>query len=301
LVFISLLKESGTRLSFKSVMLFGSAVIFLAAIVCVANYRHQKNHNINPQILFDQRLYTDAISRYGENPDAKIAGAVFPHHDLAGFMVAEALARFPADTKTVILIGPNHPNIGNFNVITGVNFWATPDGKLEADENIISQLTSRLKFVGQEEDVLSSEHSIGAIVPYIKHYLPDAKIVPLILNSHISEREEDELAFEIASAANGTHVVVASSVDFSHGLLSVEASQKDSETIEKIKEKDYTALSFFTNDHLDSPASIITLLRVMEQNKKENLEILGNTNSGELLKEKFIQVTSYFSILFYGN
>jgi len=282
-------------------MLFGLTVMFLAVIVCIANYRHQKTSNINPQISFDQRLYTDAISRYEKNPDAKIAGAIFPHHDLAGFMVAEALARFPADTKTVILIGPNHPDSGSFDVITGINSWATPDGKLEADEKIISQFVNRLKFVGQEEDILSSEHSIGAIVPYIKHYLPDAKIVPLILNSRISGREKDELVSEIATAVNSTHVGVAASVDFSHGLLSAEASQKDSETIGKIEEKDYAGLSSFSNDHLDSPASIITILKVMEQNKKGNLEILDNTNSGELLKENFIQVTSYFSILFYGN
>ena len=107
------------------------------------------------------------------------------------------------------------------------------------------------------------------------------------------------MAEELADYLRDEKTVIVASVDFSHYLPKEEAIKKDKESLEAIKNFNYERIYSFGNDNLDSPPSIATLLSTMEKSGFTNIEVLGNSNSVEILGAESPQTTSYFNIAFY--
>jgi hypothetical protein len=149
----------------------------------------------------------------------------------------------------------------------------------------------------RDEEVLSQEHSVGALVPFLKYFLPEAKIVPLILHHDVSLHEVDALLNALEPFLNGRAVLI-SSVDFSHYLPRSEAQAKDRETIRYMRNFNYATLFSLGNDYLDSPASLAAALRLAEKRGFKEFSVLDNTNSGIILQNDFIETTSYFTLVF---
>ena len=61
---------------------------------------------------------------------------------------------------------------------------------------------------------------------------------------------------------------------------------------------DYDRLMHMNNDYMDSPASVVALLKLMQKLEKQPV-LISNTNSGVILKDPTTQTTSYFEILFH--
>lgn len=203
------------------------------------------------------------------------------------------------DIDKIILLGPNHHELGDYPFLTSQYAWETPIGIVEPDSLDIKFLIDHGSgSVGVDEAVLEHEHSIGGIMPFIEHYLPEAQVVPLAISGYTSPGEVDALVKNVLSIVDDKTVIIAS-VDFSHYLNKAEAQEKDWETLTAIEMRDYSTLYRFESDHLDSPQSIIILLKLVDAMKKNSFEILHHTNSGELLKEDHIETTSYFSMVFY--
>lgn len=233
-----------------------------------------------------------------ENLQAKVCSGVVPHHLLAGHIIARFMESIKDVQKpeTIIIIGPNHPNKGA-RIITGLNSWQTPEGLVKTDEKIINALLEKHLAV-QGEDILAKEHSIGNIVPFIKHYLPETKVVPIIFHHSVKEAEIDNI-LNILDKYLGEDDLVLASVDFSHYLTRKRAEEMDQRTIKAIKDFDYNTLSFMGNDNLDSPPSLIATLKRADIQKSKSCKILDHTNSGVILKNDLIETTSYFSLVFY--
>ncbi len=228
----------------------------------------------------------------------RVRGGIIPHHLLVSDVIADFFSRLSTQKPTtIILVGPNHYERGNFEALTSLYDWETPLGIVHADESIIGALIGS-QLVVVDEKTLPDDHSLSAIMPFIKYYLPDAKVVPILVSRSLSKEESEILATKLSSLFNDNTVVVAS-VDFSHYLSSTEARDKDEITLQILKEFDYQRLYLLDNDYLDSPASVGILLMTMQKLGSTNMEILFHTNSGEILNNKFIPTTSYFEIVYY--
>ncbi|MFA5134642.1 MAG: AmmeMemoRadiSam system protein B [Patescibacteria group bacterium] len=234
-------------------------------------------------------------------PGTMVRGGVIPHDLLRGEYIAHFFSELSGQQPaTVVLIGPNHFERGPGHVLTAAESWDTPDGILKADTATITRLTE-LQFVEQDAAILQHEHSIAGIVPYIAHYLPGTKLIPIILKAESTLMELNDLSDFLASALPPDAVVIAS-VDFSHYLTAAEAEQHDAITGSALSNLNYsTILSFGSrfNDYLDSPPSIALLLKYLEATGVKNCEILYNTNSGGAIGNTGIPVTSYFEVIYY--
>ncbi|OGY20981.1 MAG: AmmeMemoRadiSam system protein B [Candidatus Woykebacteria bacterium GWB1_45_5] len=223
---------------------------------------------------------------------------MIPHHLLPSFMIADFFNRLSAqEPNTIILLGPNHDELGDFEVLTSLYGWQTPFGTVEPNDAIINSLINN-NLAKVDEDVLAKETSVSAIVPFIKFYLPKAKVVPLILSARMTQDETRTLANDLKNRLSNKTVIVAA-VDFSHYLTSPLAKEKDELTWQVMKNFDYRQLFTLNNDYLDNPPSIATLLMAMQKRGTTNFDLLYHTNSGELLKDSSISTTSYFSIDFH--
>lgn len=221
-----------------------------------------------------------------EDPPPHIYGGIVPHHLFADFIISDFFSRLSYQKpKTIILIGPNHLEKGSFKALTSLEY--------DPDTEIIKKLTDA-NLVKVDEDIVSADQSID-IIPFIKNYLPGVKIIPVLLSGFMGEKDVRTLSDALKNVINMDTVLVAS-VDFSHGLTSPNAKEKDKITFGLMKDFNYDGIRRLGNEYLDSPPSIAVLLMTMQSLGKTSLEVLHNTNSGEIQSNDSIETTSYFSI-----
>lgn len=228
----------------------------------------------------------------------RISGGIIPHHLLPGFIIADFFNRLSKQNpKTIILIGPNHYESGDYKVLSSLYGWETPFGIVEPNEQIIQELVKN-KLVKIDELDLPKDHVMTGIIPFIKYYLPETKVVPLLLSSFMTEEDARTLSYNLSKYISNDIVVIAS-VDFSHYLTSPLAQEKDKITLELMKKLYYKQIFSLNNDYLDSPPSIATLLMTMQSLGATKTDLLYHTNSGEIQRNNSIETTSYFSIAYY--
>jgi len=245
-----------------------------------------------------QDFYSLLANRSPEIPQVqgRVVSGVLPHHLLASRMIVDMMELLAKQQPgLIVLIGPNHNNQGG-KIISGLSHWQTPDGVVSTDQEIVSRLISR-GIVVRDEPVMATEHSVGSLMPFIKHFLPQARVVPIILHHDVSLQEIDELLAALEPNLGQDSVLLAS-VDFSHYLTRKEAQLKDQETLQAMKDFKYPALFRMGNDHLDSPASLSAAFRWAEQRGIREYQVLDNTNSGILMKNEIMETTSYFTLVF---
>lgn len=261
----------------------------------------EERTGIQPQFEDDkEELLRILVQTEGKAPLITVkpaAGGIIPHHLLAGFIIADYFNYLRAhQPRTIILLGPNHFEKGE-KVIGGFYDWKTPFGVVETDQELARNFQKN-GLITIDEEVLGSEHSIGNIMPFLKYYLPQTKIVPIVLRRNISLEQIQLMADELSKSLDGKTILVAS-IDFSHYLKLEEAEEKDKETLKAMENFNFRKILSFNNDYLDSPASLAVLLTAMKNQEKTDFFILHNTNSGEILKEASMPTTSYFSLVFH--
>lgn len=232
----------------------------------------------------------------------QIIGGVVPHHLLASDFLSEffsLLSHRSNRPKTIVLLSPNHFEVGERNVQTVDVLWRTPYGDVETDIDVLRAL----RAVTNEEDAIQSfekEHGIYNIVPYIAHFLPETKIVPVILRYRTTSEEIGALVKFLKPLVDREEVFVIGSVDFSHYLSKSESDRKDIETLRAMKGYDLSRIARFGSDHLDSPATILTLLQLAHETGSGEIRVLRHDNSADDTRGSHDSTTSHFSFFLVG-
>ena len=240
-----------------------------------------------------QEFYDEAYSQAANEiifPDKKVYAGIIPHH----LIVKDKIAAFflgleNYDYKTVVLIGPNHFEKGNSNVILSQAKWSTPYGDIEPDLKLINKLAQNENYQIDESPFIN-EHSISGLVSFIKKSFPKAKIVPIILKKETSAEQSEFLANELLKYSNKEKTLIIASVDFSHELTTKEANEHDEISIKAIE--DFNFSEIYSLD-LDSPATIYTLLKYSELINAKKAQLLFHTNSGTLIGKEDEPGTSH--------
>lgn len=261
----------------------------------------QTNLPTHPLAFFDKDTFYAGIEQSKKENKAftnRVSGGIIPHHLFPGFIITDFFSRLSKqDPKTIILIGPNHYERGDYEVLSSLYGWETSSGIVEPNEKIIQELVAR-KLIKIDETNLPKDHAVAGIMPFIKHYLPNTKVVPLLLSGFMTKEDTQALSNRLKNYMNEDTIIVAA-VDFSHYLTNPQAQEKDKTSLELMKSFSYDQLLSLNNDYLDSPPSIATLLMTMQSLNSTEMELLYHTNSGEMQKNNSIETTSYFSIAYY--
>lgn len=244
--------------------------------------------------LFNQGAEQAKNARAFEN---HIYGGIIPHDLFPSFIAADFFKRLSYQKPTtIILVGPNHYEKGDFKALTSQYSWQTPFGIVFPDLSIIKQLIAQ-NLVQVDENVLPNDHAVAGSIPFINFYLPQVKVVPILLSGTMTQKECRILADSLSKMVSKDVVLVAP-VDFSHYLTSKQAKEKDKVTYQTLLDFNYQRLFLMDNNYLDSPPSIGTLLMIMQTLGKTKMDLLFHTNSGELQKNEYIPTTSYFAAAF---
>ncbi|HCJ52820.1 MAG TPA: AmmeMemoRadiSam system protein B [Candidatus Kerfeldbacteria bacterium] len=244
------------------------------------------------QSFFD-RAYADVS---GSREKSAVRGGIVPHHLLASHLIAEFFSRLELsqDPSVVVVIGPNHREIGTDGILISEAAWETPYGRLQPYTEGISSLIQR-GVVQADERVFVAEHSISAEVSFIKKSFPEAQVLPIVLMSRATEADLVALASALHEVLPKDALVLAS-VDFAHYVSSEEADTLDAKSRETLVSFDVEGLASMA---VDSPASIYVLMRYLTARNAQKPVILENSDSAKVIGDLTIsEVTSYFTMYF---
>lgn len=247
---------------------------------------------IPPQYT-DPRFFLSAIMQ-AEGPvsPVPVSGLTVPHHLLARNLIARGF-RFAsaARPRRIILLSPDHFNLGMTVVSVARRDFLTALGPLRSDRDLAGAL-ERLPFV-RKQDFFYREHGVQAILPFIAHHFPNARILVLCFKSAIDQPELDKIV-DAMSLRLGDDDLIIQSTDFSHYLDAVEAGRRDVETLAALQLTDPArVLGLSQPDHLDSRAAQYLQLRLQRHRFGAALQILARANSQDYAPETIAETTSY--------
>lgn len=207
-----------------------------------------------------------------------VVSAVVPHHlaaavPLAGFFESLQGQKPPV----VVLLGPNHRQVGSDPIVTSKYEWKTPHGNIAPASSIIKKLLDQ-KLVAVNETVIGPEWSVGALVPFIKRTWPKSEIVPLIVKDRAPTSTLANLASTLAQALP-TGSIVLVSVDFSHYLPYFAADWHDVLSENILATGDSTRLG---QADIDSVPSLYFLSAYNHLRGAEVWHLVSHTNSATL-------------------
>lgn len=242
---------------------------------------------------FTKSLYEDAFARtpatVARAPQAR--GVVVNHHLLAPQFIARTFATIAStEPRTVVLIGPNHFGRGQGRLITTNQNWDTPFGVLPANASVIHALVNS-KNVTLDPYPFNGEHGITGIVAFIKHSLPRATIVPILVKDSTSDAEMAKLVEKFVRVLPANTLVVGS-FDFAHYVPSDLAQFQDVLASAALAGD----LTVTKRLNIDSRPGVSLLLRTLQAFDAPRFVQLDHTNSGDLTNSpNAIDATSYFT------
>ncbi len=133
----------------------------------------------------------------------------------------------------VIVIGPSHyVSIEGISAIEA-DAYETPCGTLQYDSDYLIKMKQSFN-IGYVPQAHSQEHSTETQMPFIKHYLPKAKVIELIYG----ELDFQELATLCSELLKDRDNVIVISTDLSHFYTQEEANKLDNICLNAIANKD---------------------------------------------------------------
>ena len=234
-----------------------------------------------------------------EHEEWDVRGCIVPHHLLAKDLIHEVFQHVKKyNYKTVVLIGPDHESKDMGKIFTTLNDWQTPMGILKTDKKMTTELLKN-SFVSDNDEKITMEHSVSGIIPFIKYYMEDVEVISLVLTKQVKSEDVNTLVEELYKNVDAEKTLFIASIDFSHYLDLNKADSMDKISIEAIQDDDIKKIMSFTNDNLDSPASLVTILKLMDKSEVQNKSVLNRSNSELILKKRLKETTSYITYLFY--
>jgi len=249
-------------------------------------------------LFWDALAFRRALVAAEKVPEREdVMGVIVPHHLLASHMIGETLAHVdPQGIERVVLLGPNHYEGGEDSVLTSLRDWETPRGLVEVEIDWIETLLDRFGDIKIDEEVARTEHSMGGLMPYIAHFFPDSKIVPIILSMRGKEEELKGLAMLLAEMDDG-HTLYVASVDFSHYLTKEIADERDKATKILIENERRADIMDLNSEYMDSPASIYLLLTISKFLGGKPPVLVRQDNSGRIMGDPYGETTSYLTYI----
>ncbi len=232
------------------------------------------------------------------------SSGVVPHHLLAKEIIEDffsSLARQSHHFDTIILLSPDHFNCSALqNVKSFISIdWKSNDVKLDGI-SVNCELLKKLSLTNKIEpnqNIVLAEFGITNLLPFIKKYLPEAKIVPILMPTDISREEVKKLTETIHRNASERIIMIAS-VDFSHYLPPEAAAFHDAKSVRVL-------LNFeeehFENIEVDSWQSLYAVRLFAKLCESEKTLIIAHKNSADFLPYDLNSTTSYFSVVFQGG
>jgi AmmeMemoRadiSam system protein B/AmmeMemoRadiSam system protein A len=165
--------------------------------------------------LLDHLDY-QAREQYAAAADKTIRALVVPHagYTYSGVVAAAAYRLLDkAVYKTVFVICPAHAELFDGIGLPTFSKYVVPNGTVTIARSLVEKLATESPFV-YDDISYQQEHAIEIQLPFIKHYMPKAQVVPLIIGNVSAQQLQD--AAQVLAPLITKKTLVVISTDFTH-------------------------------------------------------------------------------------
>jgi AmmeMemoRadiSam system protein B len=247
-----------------------------------------------PAQFRDPAIFTKAIAEAAAQPGAPrmVSGITVPHHLLAADLIARAFRMTDARRiEKVILLFPDHFRRSRLPFATTRRSFDTVFGPLATSQKDVRLLLQSRELIG-ESDLFGGDHGIGAILPFVRHHMPSARLVPVAVSAS-GKDDWDKLVASLKQIA-GPATLVVQSTDFSHYLPSHEAVQRDQEVLNVLAAGQPDAVARLRQpQHTDSRGSQYVQMRLQQEVFRARPTVLFNASSHAYPGQDAERTTSY--------
>ncbi|MDR3642725.1 MAG: AmmeMemoRadiSam system protein B [Candidatus Doudnabacteria bacterium] len=246
-----------------------------------------------PPQFDDESVFLTPIKFSTTTPTAqKVTGISVPHHLLATDIIANAF-KFASLSRPdqILLMSPDHFSLGQTDVSVSLSNFSTVFGLLNNDSRASEKLLN-LPFVSVQ-DFYYREHGLGAELPFIKYYFPNAKIIAITIKESAPQDKLNQLVDALKKVLDKNSFVIQST-DFSHYLTPQNAETHDEQTIKALQTGNPKQLFTLNQpDNIDSIAAQYIQMRLQNEFYSAKLNILAHKNSQDYTTEPLTSTTSY--------
>ncbi len=240
------------------------------------------------------------FNKYSTKEKKRAIGAICPHagYIYSGKTAVKVLGGIKIPPR-VIILSPNHTGVGKNVSVYAKGYWESPFGNVEIDSVGADFLIKRDLF---EKDIYAhlNEHSAEVMVPILKFFNQNVKIIPITLK-YLSLNQCEILAngiYDFLLEFPDTLLLMSS--DMNHFESADVSEKKDKLAIDKIVRMDADGLYNTVAKYSISMCGVIPVvigLKTMLKCGKIIPEIIEYTNSGEVSGD-FSSVVGYLGAVF---
>lgn len=253
----------------------------------------------------------EAFGRDGETPKLEGApvGLLLPHagYPYSGAVAALGYRALPAGIETVVLAGPSH-----YVPFKGVSLFAgesvvTPLGEVPVDRETCRFLMEYDGHIAEIPQAFAREHSVEVHFPLVQRYLPQARVVPIVMGQGNQEAVRP-LAEALLSLWGRKRFLLVASSDLSHYPAHATAQKADQEFLEslltgnerKVEETDAKIMARGYADYYCTHCGrepVSALLRLAKGVGASKTRLLAYRNSGDVTGDP-TRVVGYAAVAF---
>ena len=276
----------------KILIIFAVAFISLGVSFLISSRKYISVKNLPVEKIENKTLDKEAVS-------FEVASLIVPHHLVARKLIESAFQKVAERNKNkparIVLISPNHFNLGRGWIIGSDENWKTENGEVTVDEQSLKLLQAD-KVINLEQEAFAREHGIYDIVPFIAQYFPGTPVVPLIVKDGMPEDLISRTAEILNTKIYGNTLIILSS-DFSHELDENVSEFHDRKAIEALTSLNFEMMKNLETDCLPGMEIISRYSRLRGY---EKFNLIANSNSSKIYSQHFIgdntsYVTGYYS------
>jgi len=243
----------------------------------------------------DARALASAVDRHLAGATAALDGdlvaIIAPHAGLmfSGPVAAHAYAQLRRRRFDVaVIVGPSH-----FIGFSGVAVYPsgafdTPFGAVAIDESCAQALMRAAPIVREHPSAHAREHSVEMQLPFVKHLLPDTKIVPLVMGYQTGETAR-ALGDALGDVLYGRDALVVASSDLSHYQPAPVAASLDAVVTDCVARFDADGLQRALDarpDHACGGGPMVATLRAAKLLGAKDARVLDYADSGDVSGDK---------------
>lgn len=227
----------------------------------------------------------------------KLSGITVPHHLVADHLVAMGFrAASGFRYRRVIILSPDHFFEAEKPFATTARGFEDVFGPVAADRESATTLLDN-DFV-EESCLFARDHGVRAVLPFVKHFFPDAKVVPVAISIKAGRADWDRMAAALESIVDADTLVVQST-DFSHYLPHHQAKAFDQQTLNVLASGSLDAIAALRQpDHADSVGALYIQAKLQRHLFAAAPLVIANENQQQYAAGIVSKTTSYMLILF---
>lgn len=226
---------------------------------------------------------------------------VAPHHLVAAEAIALGIkALAPSSPRVMVILSPDHFGKCPKLLCTTEGSFRTFFGDVSVAHKEVAMLLSRTDLVASS-DLFTNEHGIYGVIPFIKHYMPEAMVVPIVVSQQGKgdARSRAEVVSLLGQLMQQNDVALVVSSDFSHYLPLPHANANDQNTRKVFcAGSDKEILELNNPRQSDCPLCLWVAVQEAKRYGFWNPAMIWHSNSAALLHNMSAQeTTSHFAFV----